>query len=247
MGGLKAESGAKGTAGEGKAVSLRHHTLEQRLLFTNRSDVSVLNFSCKAAVPKYMQVQQGEEGEEEGEGGRGGGRWERRKDAGIGAEEEAKGGNEGEPQVQITPPTNSTIAPGGEVSQTLRIAGVDKTKAIKVRLKVEFTGSDGAIGKPLVLNFSSSNLFNYSSPPSSPVASTSPQPSLPALLFALVPSACFLARSSASNPFSFLSSPSLPPSSLPLLSVSPSPIPSLLPPLLLSLHPTDETVDMNLT
>ncbi|EKX40597.1 Adaptor protein complex 1 subunit gamma 2 [Guillardia theta CCMP2712] len=91
---------------DGEAVSLRHHTLEQRLFFTNRSETTVFEFSCKAAVPKYMQV-------------------------------------------QITPPTNSTIAPGGEVNQTLRIAGVDKTKPIKVRLKVEFTGSEGAVGETI--------------------------------------------------------------------------------------------------
>lgn len=78
----------------------------QRAHTPRRSEAALTGFLCKAAVPKYMQV-------------------------------------------QITPPSETTLLPDrqGEITQTIRLSGVDKSKALKVRLRIEY--DDGESGKTL--------------------------------------------------------------------------------------------------
>jgi len=112
------------------AVSYRQSTLEQVLFFTNAGDDEVTGFTCKAAVPKYMQV-------------------------------------------QIAPPSSSTMPVSGEATQvvfnphisllswihslticrqTLRLTGVDKSKPIKIRLKIEYQTSAGNKAETVDIN-----------------------------------------------------------------------------------------------
>lgn len=47
--------------------------------------------------------------------------------------------------MQITPPTHTEVAPlnSGEVMQTIRLSGVERGKALKIRLRVEYLDEDG--------------------------------------------------------------------------------------------------------
>jgi hypothetical protein len=49
--------------------------------------------------------------------------------------------------VQITPPSQTDIPPeeAQEVTQSIRISGVDKHKALKVRLRVEYKDAKGGM------------------------------------------------------------------------------------------------------
>ena len=109
---------------DAQALEFHSAQLELKLYFTNISGAHIQNLTCKAAVPKYMQV--------------------------LITPPSTSTLTCNAPTSTLT--ANDGASP--EATQTVRLSGISKLKPVKLRLKVEYSKDDEHVEDTLDVNLS---------------------------------------------------------------------------------------------